>query len=1565
MAHPFQQRKLLVTVCKAEIGWDQPESSALQSGYVTLVAGPFRASTRTVPATRKTRPGILLSGPASGPSGPSGPGPGQVLSWAPSLGPELFVLTEDCLLVADLVVGAELWGQKSGGRWNNSETLYGQAEICLDAEGQALLLSGRCLEVRLPLMQPQGQGGGGKGKGGAASAGAGGGAAAGSTSRPTAAATAAATSPPTPVLGVLALSMLLQPADAEAAVARQLPPELVPRLLIDTTRLLPGAVVRGASGVAYVEPCVMFLRVRMISATGLGRGGKEGVPSRSSIPGHHPHPHHPHTPHHHNHHSSHGGGEGGSRGPFPALSGQLQELGAKFQAHVNRTMGHVGTFLNRLKERGGKNRGLVAAAATVAAVGQRTQSITVAAPPPATAGGTTRRKSMEDVQSHEIRTSNNGSGSGGGGWEAGVDHAAAEAVMSLLESNGFAVVDNRRLSNYFWCKVSYEGQYHTSRLVPVVGGAVRWDETFVMAALRPARTAPLEIELYGSNDSRSRGKVVCQLSIPLCDLIDQVLRNHHHRVSEQENQRKDQLHREEQEQLLQELNYRQRRHPRSRFGIMPAVRAVRSAFSSVAMAAAAAVGAGGGGAARLPPYHPETWPRGRAMLTARIGGPGGHASATHGSPIGPDGGVRECTFHFEVELVDADTRAAANDTQILPWSTAQQQQSHSHLGQHHLQSLQGGGLPAAAAVAATACESDFAPDSASLYGAGGGTATRRGSTSSMVIAAAVTTSATAGAILSPPWSPLSRNGGDVLNPGGTALSGVVSLGSVVAACFIHEASAPATRQPPTEAAEALPPPPLPGEEDIWLPPQGLPHIRSHVADGNAVADAAVQRPSSPASTAAYELDDSPIAPNPSVSTMAPETGVPCTPTIGVDSVRQPSAAATAAAAAAGPPPAGLCPASALAASASATLSLVCHDLELERPPEAAMGGSGVAVGGQAAQHAAAVAAITQGDYFVAIRCGPVWVTTNSLRVVGTGMSGGSAAAAAVSGGARLTPHLGLVAPLLKPSTLVSLALFRRTDVVAGKKVLNVRAMIGMMASEQLIGKLRLRTSSLVPGKPVTISLPLKAERSGPRPCATAAWCRMTLLMTLGPMGLPRLVAAYAAPPTYPPIAMLQAGAVPGQGLSDTLPLTDPTKRVESEALKRRERRLVIKWVSESSPGLSANASRKLVEDGRTEFNLGRTTQNWRRIGRALSSADPLKLFWARVQSWSSPPLTLAVAAAEVALLLWPSRTLALLLLALMARMLVQRATLLRPSDEGDEVPMDKNGDSAAAAAAAAAATEVASDAAGGDGDANGRRMRGGSGAAAAMVHFGEPPVMVEDIGNEPEGGGGGGGGDTASDQPNPTGNLAAGASSVPPTPTAAGSSAASSGLTAAAAAAASSNPISIPPSPTLQSSTPLNVTATATIAASRIFGTSPPAAAMTGGGGEWAAPQQRGGAGNAGGGGGSSFGGAEVPKDPLGALRQQYDHMVYFGLRVQNVLDDIAGGIERLQALFSWRDPVASGCFVLSLALTAVMLWTVGMRFVLGAVLLYDLRPPRWRDPWLPPPANVFAHLPTRADLMM
>lgn len=38
-------------------------------------------------------------------------------------------------------------------------------------------------------------------------------------------------------------------------------------------------------------------------------------------------------------------------------------------------------------------------------------------------------------------------------------------------------------------------------------------------------------------------------------------------------------------------------------------------------------------------------------------------------------------------------------------------------------------------------------------------------------------------------------------------------------------------------------------------------------------------------------------------------------------------------------------------------------------------------------------------------------------------------------------------------------------------------MIGILAAEQLVGRLRVRASSLVPGSPVTVTLPLKGEEA--------------------------------------------------------------------------------------------------------------------------------------------------------------------------------------------------------------------------------------------------------------------------------------------------------------------------------------------------------------------------------------------------------------------------------------------------------------------------------------------------------
>lgn len=83
------------------------------------------------------------------------------------------------------------------------------------------------------------------------------------------------------------------------------------------------------------------------------------------------------------------------------------------------------------------------------------------------------------------------------------------------------------------------------------------------------------------------------------------------------------------------------------------------------------------------------------------------------------------------------------------------------------------------------------------------------------------------------------------------------------------------------------------------------------------------------------------------------------------------------------------------------------------------------------------------------------------------------------------------------------------------------------------------------------------------------------------------------------------------------------------------------------------------------------------------------------------------------------------------------------------------------------------------------------------------------------------------------------------------------------------------------------------------------------------------------------------------------------------MLDGLASGLERIGALLTWRDPVATTILVATWLLSAVLAWTLGMPAMVAAVVLFDMRPPFIRDPFPPPPANLLSVLPTRSDLMM
>ncbi len=144
-------------------------------------------------------------------------------------------------------------------------------------------------------------------------------------------------------------------------------------------------------------------------------------------------------------------------GAYPSMAAlrarvaPLQAMGARLQAHADKAMGHVGAFITRLKE---------AKAAKAQQQQQQQQGQTQMQQKQGKGGGEGVKAApgaeqqqgaagMQRQASVGSFASGGGASGKGGPW----DHAAAETVMSLLESNGFAVVDNRRLSNYFWCKV--------------------------------------------------------------------------------------------------------------------------------------------------------------------------------------------------------------------------------------------------------------------------------------------------------------------------------------------------------------------------------------------------------------------------------------------------------------------------------------------------------------------------------------------------------------------------------------------------------------------------------------------------------------------------------------------------------------------------------------------------------------------------------------------------------------------------------------------------------------------------------------------------------------------------------------------------------------------------------------------------------------------------------------------------------------------------------------------------------------------------------------------------------
>ncbi|GLT39698.1 hypothetical protein SLA2020_138750 [Shorea laevis] len=100
-------------------------------------------------------------------------------------------------------------------------------------------------------------------------------------------------------------------------------------------------------------------------------------------------------------------------------------------------------------------------------------------------------------------------------------------------------------------------------------------------------------------------------------------------------------------------------------------------------------------------------------------------------------------------------------------------------------------------------------------------------------------------------------------------------------------------------------------------------------------------------------------------------------------------------------------------------------------------------------------------------------------------------------------------------------------------------------------------------------------------------------------------------------------------------------------------------------------------------------------------------------------------------------------------------------------------------------------------------------------------------------------------------------------------------------------------------------------------------------------------------------------------VRMRYDRLRSVAGRIQTVVGDMATQGERLLALLSWRDPRATGLFVVFCLIAAVGLYVTPFKIIAMVAGLFLLRHPRFRSKLPSVPINFFRRLPSRADSML
>ncbi|KAL5539037.1 hypothetical protein UlMin_043697 [Ulmus minor] len=100
-------------------------------------------------------------------------------------------------------------------------------------------------------------------------------------------------------------------------------------------------------------------------------------------------------------------------------------------------------------------------------------------------------------------------------------------------------------------------------------------------------------------------------------------------------------------------------------------------------------------------------------------------------------------------------------------------------------------------------------------------------------------------------------------------------------------------------------------------------------------------------------------------------------------------------------------------------------------------------------------------------------------------------------------------------------------------------------------------------------------------------------------------------------------------------------------------------------------------------------------------------------------------------------------------------------------------------------------------------------------------------------------------------------------------------------------------------------------------------------------------------------------------VRIRYDRLRALAGRAQTLLGDVAAQGERLEALFTWRDPRGTGIFAVFCLMASLLFYALPFKVVLLGWVLYYLRHPRFRDDMPSLPINFFRRLPSLSDQIM